>query len=73
MPINQAALQRLRDSQMRGGGVATIFEHLAFGFEQLGAAASQVQIDYQDPADTVVEGDLIPVITLALRPATLQP
>ena len=42
---------------------------MAAGIETLGAATSQLQLDWQRPDDEVREGDLLPVVTLSLRPA----
>ena len=42
---------------------------MAAGIETLGAATSQLQLDWQRPDDELREGDLLPVVTLSLRPA----
>jgi hypothetical protein len=47
----------------------TILEQMAAGIEMLGAATSQLQLDWQQPDDELREGDLLPVVTLSLRPA----
>jgi hypothetical protein len=54
---------------MRPEGVATIFEFLLKIASQVGPAAAQLEISYQAADDTVIEGDLVPVIVLALKPA----
>lgn len=71
MPIAKEGLIRLRDSLMRGEAVATIFEGMVIGMERLGAPTSHLTLDFQHPDDVLDEGDLIPVITLSLRPATV--
>jgi hypothetical protein len=53
---------------MRGEGVATIFEAMAFGMEQTNTPCSMFTLDFQHPDDIVESGQLIPVITLSLRP-----
>ena len=69
MPIHQAMFDRLRAAKISGDGLATILQQMASGIETLGAATSQLQLDWQRPDDEVREGDLLPVVTLSLRPA----
>ena len=73
MPAHQATFDRLRAAKISGDGLATIFEQMAAGIETLGAGASQVQLDWQQPDDELREGDLLPVVTLSLRPAIVPP
>jgi len=73
MPIAPKALTRLRESLMRGEAVATIFEGMAIGMEQLNCPTSHFSLDFQHPDDVLEEAALIPVITLSLRPATMSP
>ena len=68
MPIHHATFDRLRAAKISGDGLATIFEQMAAGTEMLGAATSQLQLDWQQPDDELREGDLLPVVTLSLRP-----
>ena len=67
MPIHDATFDRLRAAKISGEGLATILEQMADGIETLGAATSQLQVDWQKPDDEVREGDLLPVVTLSLR------
>jgi len=69
MPIHQATFDRLRAAKISGDGLATILQQMAAGIETLGAATSQLQLDWQQPDDEVRKGDLLPVVTLSLRPA----
>ena len=69
MPIHQATFDRLRAAKISGDGLATILQQMVAGIETLGAATSQLQLDWQRPDDEVREGDLLPVVTLSLRPA----
>jgi len=69
MPIHQATFDRLRAAKISGDGLTTILQQMAAGIETLGAATSQLQLDWQRPDDEVREGDLLPVVTLSLRPA----
>ena len=73
MPIHQATFDRLRTAKISGDGLATILQQMAAGTEILGAATSQLQLDWQQPDDEVREGDLLPVVTLSLRPAIVPP
>ncbi len=72
MPIAPESLTRLRESLMRGEAVATIFEGMAFGMEQLNCPTSHFTLDFQHPDDVLDATALIPVITLSLRPATIR-
>jgi hypothetical protein len=73
MPIHQATFDRLRAARISGEGLATILEQMAAGIEILGAATSQLQLDWQQPDDELRQGDLLPVVTLSLRPAFIPP
>lgn len=70
MPINQAALERVKGAKLRPEKVAAILEQLAAVLDVTGAGQTQLNLDYQDPKDSVEPGDLIPYITIGLRPAT---
>jgi len=69
MPIHHPTFDRLRAAKISGDGLATILEQMAAGIEMLGAATSQLQLDWQQSDDELREGDLLPVVTLSLRPA----
>ena len=71
MPIHRPTFDRLRAAKISGDGLATILEQMVTGIEMLGAAASQLQLDWQQPDDELRDGDLLPVVTLSLRPATV--
>jgi hypothetical protein len=73
MPVHQATFDRLRAAKISGDGLATILQQMAAGVETLGAATSQLQFDWEQPDDEVREGDLLPVVTLSLRPAIVPP
>jgi len=73
MPIHGPTFDRLRAAKVSGDGLATILEQMAASVEMLGAASSQLQLDWQQPDDEVREGDLLPVVTLSLRPAIVPP
>lgn len=42
-------------------------------FEQIGPEAAEVHLDWQKDEDDVEEGDLVPVVVIALRPARKKP
>ena len=69
MPIHHPTFDRLRAAKISGQGIATILQQMATGVEMFGAAASELQLDWQKPDDEVRDGDLLPVVTLSLRPA----
>ncbi len=73
MPVHRPTFDRLRAAKISGDGLATILEQMAAGIEMLGAATSQLQLDWQQPDDELREGDLLPVVTLSLRPAIVPP
>lgn len=68
MKINEQALKRVAEARMNGQKIADILEILLYQAQGLNTTPSFV-IDYQHPEDEVEEGDWIPVITVALRPA----
>jgi hypothetical protein len=73
LKLNPSALARLRAASLSAAGIANIFERLA---ESLADCPEMLQVasmslDYQATTDEVAEGDLIPVITISLRPATI--
>jgi len=68
MQIASQALARIKESPMRGEGIATIFEAMA-GALKFGSPTAHFALDFQHPDDVLNDSDLIPVITLSLRPA----
>ena len=73
MPIHHPTFDRLRAAKISGQGITAILEQMAAGVEMFGAAASELQLDWQNPDDEVRDGDLLPVVTLSLRPAIVPP
>ena len=73
MPVHHPTFDRLRAAKISGDGLATILEQMAAGIEMLGAATSQLQLDWHRPDDDLRDGDLLPVVTLSLRPAIVPP
>lgn len=70
MPLHQPSLSRMRQSQLRPEAVATIFEHLGQLADNFGAESSVMSINWMKHEDEPLEGELTPVITLSLHPAT---
>lgn len=73
MQINESALNRVRSAQFRGDGIALIFETMGKLIAEQGVPAAEFTLGYHSPEDPVAEGDLVPVIVLALRPAQVKP
>ncbi len=69
MKIHATSLERLRQARISGAGLAQILEHVALGLDMCGAGATDLQLDWQKPGEPVEHGELIPVVTLSLRPA----
>lgn len=72
MRLNPTAVDRLRGAKLRPEGLITIFETLVQACEYLVPESVTYRLDFQGEGDQVAEGDLIPVITISLRPATLE-
>lgn len=72
MRINKHALDRVRTARMSGEGTADILLSMAAGASLEGAEGVCLTLDYQREDDPVEPGDMIPVITLTLRPATIE-
>lgn len=68
-------LERVRSAQPTGEGTAKIFDCLAQMANLVGdSALMSLNLDYQYESDVIQEGDLVPVISFSLRPATyVQP
>lgn len=71
MRLNPQALERLNSAKLTASGLVGIFEHMASIHETTqDPTCLSLRLDYQAEGDTVAEGDLIPVISISLRPAT---
>lgn len=68
MQLHLPSLERLKESQLRGEGLVTIFEHLATIAQSFGADASTTTISWRKPEDILQPGDLIPLLTLSFHP-----
>ena len=72
MKINKHALDRVRGARMSGEGTADILLSMAASAAVHGADGACLTLDYQREDDPVEPGDMIPVISLTLRPATVE-
>ena len=71
--INTQSLERLKGATFTPQTIIGLLEVLARMIETTGSATSQFQLDYQHATDTIEPGDMIPFITIGLRPATEVP
>lgn len=70
MKVTTESLARLGAATFTAETVCRVFGFMQAQCEALGANTSSFSFDFQKPEDVVVPGDLIPVLTLTLRPAT---
>jgi hypothetical protein len=70
MKITTESLARLGGAKFTAESVCKVFGFMQAQCEAIGANSTQFSFDFQKPEDVVVPGDLIPVLTLSLRPAT---
>lgn len=73
MRIPVSALEKVAGSRMSGPAIRTIFERMLADIEHIGVPATEITLDFQDHTIPAEEGDVVPVIILALRPALGQP
>lgn len=69
MRIQPEALARL-SAGPRGEALALIFDYMLKTCEVMGNSATEQLLTFQDPGVVAEEGDLVPIIILALRPAS---
>jgi len=70
MRLSPPALERLKAAPLSGPGLANIFEELFKMASVAGDGVVSVTLDYQ--TEDATDADLIPCITLSLRPAYVQ-
>jgi len=74
MQLNKAARERLLTATFNAKTFVEVAEQMTLAQEKFGTfAPSQLPIDYQRDDDEVKPGDMIPVILIGVRPATLPP
>ena len=69
MRLHPQATSRFASSKFQAASVLTILEGLSMAYQQLGPEAAELHLDWQKDEDTVEDGDLVPVIVIALRSA----
>lgn len=72
MRIQPQALERLKAGP-RGEALGLIFEYMLKTCEVMGSSATEQVLTFQDQSMIAEEGDLVPIIILALRPANVGP
>lgn len=72
MPINQHALESIRNAALTGENLAGLFEKIANGVGVVDSPGGLLILNYMDPQNLPAEGELVPTITLALKPFTLK-
>lgn len=70
MPVHKKALERLEGSTFTPNTIVQFVNALGGMLDVTGAVTSQIHLDYQDKGDEIGPDDLIPFITIGLRPAT---
>lgn len=70
--INKHALQAIRAAALTGPNIAAQFERMAIGTEGVGSSGGLFILSYLDPEQLPSEGELVPTITLALKPFTTK-
>jgi len=74
MQLNQAAMERLKAATFTPETFVEVAKQMTEAQERFGTfAPSQLPLDYQEDGDEVEPGDMIPVILIGIRPATMEP
>lgn len=72
MRIAPDAIARLSGSKFTAETVANVVEFMRQKADLTGAVSSALTFDFQKESDAVTQEDMIPVLTLTLRPATIN-
>jgi len=72
MPINEAALEKLRAATFSSETFASVLETICGYKDLLGSGDSQMNLDYQVAGAPVKPGDMIPFIHFGIRQATVS-
>lgn len=70
--INSHALEAIRTSQITGPNLADLFEKMTNGTLAVGSSGGLLILNYLNPDQLPSEGELVPTITLALKPFTTR-
>jgi hypothetical protein len=72
MGINKFALNAIRGAAITGENIASLFERMADGTLGVSSSGGLLVLNYMEPNQLPAEGELVPTITLALKPFTLR-
>lgn len=72
MNISQVALNAIRESQLSGPNVAALFERMAENAATVASQGGLLILSYLPPEVLPSEGELVPTITLALKPFSMR-
>ena len=72
MNISQVALNAIRESQLSGPNVAALFERMAENVTVISSQGGLLILSYLPPEVLPPEGELVPTITLALKPFSMR-
>lgn len=70
--INEHALNAIRTAAISGPNLAGLFERMAIGAQGVGSSGGMFILSYLDPDQLPEEGELVPTITLSLKPFTTK-
>lgn len=68
MQVQQQALERVRGCRLDPAAIAAIYERMLVDTLTFGVQATEITLDWSRPEDPIQEGDMVPVMILALRP-----
>jgi hypothetical protein len=72
MQLNIASIQRLGDSGMTPSKLVEAFQNLFRMVKEFEAGEAALVLNYERPGEVDSPDDLVPVITLSLRPAAVK-
>jgi TctA family transporter len=68
MPVNKSCMRKLRESKITPEAITSTLQQISDANDMFGAGSTQIVLDYQGVDTPVISGDMIPVLTLGLRP-----
>lgn len=69
--VHPEALKRVAEAELTGPFLMELFNGLAAAANAYHSPMVQIHLEYQGPDDQVGPDDMIPVISLSLRPAKM--
>ena len=73
MQVQSQALERVRGCRLDPEKIASIYERMVVDIATFGVQATEITLDWHKPEDPIQEGDMVPVLILALRPIVKEP